>query len=84
MRVGLKKSWTPEIEKAWEAIYQIIQDTMIGDNYEPNDPNDQELTDERVALVQECWRSLVTSEETYQPIGIAILREFFKLQPEAL
>lgn len=48
MRVGLKKSWTPEIEKAWESIYQIIQDTMIGDNYEPNDPDDQELTDERV------------------------------------
>lgn len=40
MRVGLKKSWTPEIEKAWESIYQIIQDTMIGDNYEPNDPED--------------------------------------------
>ena len=84
MRVGLKKSWTPEIEKAWEAIYQIIQDTMIGDNYEPNDPDDQELTDERVQLVQECWKALITSEETYQPVGIAILKEFFKLQPEAL
>ena len=57
---------------------------MISDHYEPNDPNDQELTDERVGLVQECWKAIVTSEEVYEPVGIAILKEFFKLQPEAL
>ena len=65
MKVGLKKQWTPEIQKAWEAIYQIIQDTMIADHYEPNDPNDQELTDERVNLVQESWKAIFTSEDVF-------------------
>jgi hypothetical protein len=52
---------------------------MISDHYEPNDPNDQELTDERVRLVQECWKAIITSEKAYEPVGIAILKEFFKL-----
>jgi hypothetical protein len=38
---------------------------MIADHYEPNDPNDQELTDERVSLVQEIWKAIFTSEDVF-------------------
>lgn len=48
LSAGLKKSWNEKTEKAWEAIFQIIQDTMISDHYEFDDPNDTELTDERL------------------------------------
>ena len=57
---------------------------MISDHYDIDDPNDTELTAERIELVQRTWRQIVVSEDAYEPIGLAILKEFFQIQPEAL
>ena len=50
---------------------------MISDHYEFDDPNDTELTDERLELVQKTWKQIVVSELMYEPVGLAILKEFF-------
>tara|TARA_B110000285_G_C15067216_1_gene585827 strand:+ start:169 stop:321 length:153 start_codon:yes stop_codon:yes gene_type:complete len=50
---------------------------MISDHYEVDDPNDTELTAERIEMVQKTWKQIVISEETYQLVGLAILKEFF-------
>ena len=84
LKAGMKKSWNDELEKAWGAIYQIVQDTMISDHYDIDDPADVELTDERIKIVQSTWNQIITSEEVYEPVGLAILKELFAAQPETL
>jgi hypothetical protein len=57
---------------------------MISDHYDVEDEFDLELTQARIDIVQSTWTQIITSEEMYEPVGIAILKEFFKADPEAL
>jgi hypothetical protein len=47
---------------------------MVSDHYDQDDPNDTELTTERIEIVQRTWKQIVVSEETYQSVGLAILK----------
>ena len=37
LKEGLKDAWNDELEKAWGAVFTIVKDTMISDNYDQKD-----------------------------------------------
>ena len=44
LKDGLGASFTPDVEKSWLVVLNIVQETMIGDNYElPEDEADRFL-----------------------------------------
>lgn len=33
LKAGLKREYTPSIQRSWEIVYNVVQDTMIGEFY---------------------------------------------------
>lgn len=51
LKAGLKKSYTSEIRRAWDMVYGIVTQTMIGNLYDNPDILSDDLTDYKIHLV---------------------------------
>ena len=61
LKDNLGAEFTPPVQKAWKVVLNIVQQTMISDNY------DNELTKERIDMVQVSWS--LAKDLGYEAVG---------------
>jgi len=77
LKAGLKADYTPAVKDAWDQVFKIVSDTMIGDFYTNPELLTDDLTEKRISLVQESWAKVV--EAGFDKVGSLIFRRLFEV-----
>jgi len=79
LKAGLKTEFSPPVRQAWEDVYKIITDTMIGEHYSNPELVSDELTQNRIELVQSSWERVMELGD--EAVGGVVFRHLFELNP---
>ncbi len=63
LETGLAGAYTPEVAKAWEAVYTVVSSVMIEAASEVSGESEG-LTEKDIELVQSSWNSVVPIKDT--------------------
>jgi hemoglobin-like flavoprotein len=82
LKAGLKKQFTPQVKKAWDIVFKIVSDTMMSDFYNNPDQLSDELTDQKIEILQNSWNSVLQLGE-YE-VGCLLFKNLFEFGPDLI